>query len=213
MIINKDTALKIAEHLLQIKAIKLQPNQPFQWASGWISPIYCDNRKTLSYPKIRTYIRQQLVNAIQENFSEPDYIAGVATGGIAQGVLVAQDLGLPFVYVRSETKGHGLKNQIEGDISSGHSVVVVEDLISTGGSSLNAVKALKNIGCDVKGLVSIFDYGFKIAEENFKAEKCPFFSLSNYASLLEKAADSGYINEKDIDSLKQWNESPQDWGK
>ncbi|NUM50626.1 MAG: orotate phosphoribosyltransferase [Flavobacteriales bacterium] len=213
MIINKDTALKIAEHLLQIKAIKLQPNQPFQWASGWISPIYCDNRKTLSYPKIRTYIRQQLVNAIQENFSEPDYIAGVATGGIAQGVLVAQDLGLPFVYVRSEMKGHGLKNQIEGDISSGQSVVVIEDLISTGGSSLNAVKALKNIGCDVKGLVSIFDYGFKIAEENFKSEKCSFFSLSNYASLLEKAADSGYINEKDIDSLKQWNESPQDWGK
>jgi len=212
MIVNKDTALKIAEHLLQIKAIKLQPNQPFQWASGWLSPIYCDNRKTLSYPKIRTYIRQQLVNTIQEKFGEPDYIAGVATGGIAQGVLVAQDLGLPFIYIRPESKGHGLKNQIEGDIISGQSVILIEDLISTGGSSLNAVKALKDFGCEVKGLVSIFDYGFKIAENNFKNEKCTYFSLSNYASLLEKAVESGYINDKEIESLKNWNENPQGWG-
>ncbi len=213
MIVNKDTALKIAEHLLRIKAIKIQPTSPFNWASGWISPIYCDNRKTLSYPQVRTYIRQQLVHAIHENIGEPEYIAGVATGGIAQGALVAQDMGLPFVYVRTEAKGHGMKNQIEGDIDSGRSVVLIEDLVSTGGSSLQAVKALKEKGCDVKGLIAIFDYGFTEAEERFKKEKCPLFSLSAYPVLIEKALETGYIKESEVESLQQWRENPASWGK
>src|ERR1700741_4401829 len=154
-----DAAYKIAEYLLQIKAVKLQPDQPFTWASGWKSPIYCDNRKTLSYPAIRTYIRQEFVNAINKDFAKPDVIAGVATGGIAQGALIAQELGLPFVYVRSEAKKHGLTNMIEGDVQKGQSVVVIEDLISTGGSSLKAVEALRERGCVVKGMAAIFTYG------------------------------------------------------
>ena len=155
-----DAAHKVAEFLLQIKAIKLQPEQPFTWASGWKSPIYCDNRKTLSYPQIRTYIRQQYVNVINEQFGKPDVIAGVATGGIAQGALIAQDMGLPFVYVRSEAKKHGLTNMVEGVVEKDQSVVVIEDLISTGGSSIKAVDALREKGCNVKGMVAIFTYGF-----------------------------------------------------
>ena len=168
MILNNDRALKVAEFLLQIKAIKLQPTNPFTWASGWKSPIYCDNRKTLSYPAIRTFIRQAYAEVILEKYGKPDFIAGVATGGIAQGALVAQELGIPFVYVRSTAKGHGLTNQIEGDFEAGQKVVVIEDLISTGGSSLKAVEALRNAGCEVKGLVAIFTYDFDVAKENFK---------------------------------------------
>ena len=158
-----DAAHKVAEFLLQIKAIKLQPEQPFTWASGWKSPIYCDNRKTLSYPQIRTFIRQQYVNVINEKFGKPDVIAGVATGGIAQGALIAQDMGLPFVYVRSEAKKHGLTNMVEGVVEKDQSVVVIEDLISTGGSSIKAVDALREQGCNVKGMVAIFTYGFEEA--------------------------------------------------
>lgn len=210
---NNDSALKIAEFLLQIKAVKLQPNQPFTWASGWKSPIYCDNRKTLSYPKIRTFIRQEFVNSIIEKFGKPDVIAGVATGGIAQGALVAQELGLPFVYVRSEAKSHGLTNQVEGVIEKGQSVVVIEDLISTGGSSLKAVDALRKEGCEVKGMAAIFTYGFKTAEENFKAAKCDVVTLCDYDTLIQQAIASGYVNQSDLASLQSWREEPSAWGK
>jgi orotate phosphoribosyltransferase len=210
---NEESALKIAEFLLQIKAIKLQPNKPFTWASGWQSPIYCDNRITLSYPKIRTYIRQQFVNTINDTFGKPDVIAGVATGGIAQGALVAQDLGLPFVYVRSEAKKHGLSNMIEGVIEKGQSVIVIEDLISTGGSSLKAVEALKKSGAIVKGMVAIFSYNFKIANDNFKKAKCEFHTLSNYDHLIKQALKSNYISENDLQSLNEWRENPAEWKK
>lgn len=211
MILNKDRALKVAEFLLQIKAVKLQPNQPFTWASGWASPIYCDNRKTLSFPAIRTYIRQGYAEAILEKFGKPDVIAGVATGGIAQGALVAQELGVPFIYVRSTPKGHGLGNQIEGHFEKGQKVVVIEDLISTGGSSLEAVRALRDAGCEVKGLVAIFSYGFDIAIENFTAAECPFVTLTDYDHLIDTALKLEYVNETDINSLKKWKESPATW--
>lgn len=213
MKLNKEVALKTAEFLLQIKAIKLDNSNPFTWASGWKSPIYCDNRKTLSYPQIRNNIRQELVNIINEEFGDVDVIAGVATAGIAQGVLVAQDLGKPFVYVRSSSKDHGLENKIEGDVNSGQSVVVVEDLVSTGGSSLNAVKALEEAGCKVKGMVAIFTYGFKTAEDNFKKAKCKLFTLSNYETLIKQALETGYIKESDVSSLNKWREDPANWGK
>ncbi|HET6243992.1 MAG: orotate phosphoribosyltransferase [Bacteroidetes bacterium] len=213
MSLYEDSAIKISEFLLQIKAIKLQPSNPFTWASGWKSPIYCDNRKTLSYPQIRTYIRQQLVNAIIEEFGKPDVIAGVATAGIAQGVLVAQEMGLPFVYVRSEAKSHGMTNQIEGVIEPGQSVVVIEDLISTGMSSLKAVEALRANGCEVKGLAAIFSYGFNIAEENFLAHKCKYVVLSNYDFLIEQAKELSHISKDDLVSLKEWRENPQNWKK
>ena len=187
MILNNDRALKVAEFLLQIKAIKLQPANPYTWASGWKSPIYCDNRKTLSYPAIRTFIRQAYAEVILEKYGKPDFIAGVATGGIAQGALVAQELGIPFVYVRSTSKGHGLGNQIEGDFEAGQKVVVIEDLISTGGSSLQAVDALRKAGCEVKGLVAIFTYDFEVARENFKNANCPYETLTNYDFLMEQA--------------------------
>ena len=212
MKINDDSALKVAEFLLQIKAIKLQPNKPFTWASGWKSPIYCDNRVTLSYPKVRTYIRQEFVNSITENFGKPDVIAGVATGGIAQGALIAHELGLPFIYVRSEAKKHGMTNMIEGVVEKGQSVVVIEDLISTGGSSLKAVEALREAGCDVKGMCSIFTYGFKTASDNFKKAKCKVYSLSNYETLIKQALKSNYITETDLQSLKEWRENPAEWG-
>lgn len=213
MILNDESALKVAEFLLQIKAIKLQPAKPFTWASGWKSPIYCDNRVTLSYPKVRTYIRQQFVNAINEKYAKPDVIAGVATGGIAQGALVAQELGLPFVYIRSEAKKHGLSNMIEGVVEKGQSVVVIEDLISTGGSSLKAVEALRNAGCEVKGMAAIFTYGFKTAEDNFKAAKCKLLTLSNYETLVKQALQSKYITEKDLKSLQEWRLNPAEWSK
>ena len=211
MILNNDRALKVAEFLLQIKAIKLQPTNPFTWASGWKSPIYCDNRKTLSYPAIRTFIRQAYCEAILEKYGKPDFIAGVATGGIAQGALVAQELGIPFVYVRSTPKGHGLGNQIEGDFEKGQKVVVIEDLISTGGSSLQAVDALREAGCEVKGLVAIFTYDFDVAKENFKKAKCPFQTLTNYDFLIEQAIRKEYINDSDLDSLQAWRANPSIW--
>ncbi|MCD4747382.1 MAG: orotate phosphoribosyltransferase [Bacteroidales bacterium] len=209
----KNTALSISDFLLQIKAIKLNVAKPFTWASGLKSPIYCDNRITLSFPKIRNYIRQQFEEIINEKFGSVDVIAGVATGAIAHGVLVAQQLGLPFVYIRSSEKKHGLTNKIEGVVESGQSVIVIEDLISTGKSSLNAVTALRDKGCNVKGMLAIFSYNLKIAEENFKKAKCSLFTLSDYETLIHKAAESNYIKEADLKSLAKWRENPEKWGK
>lgn len=203
---------QVAEFLLQIKAIKLQPNNPFTWASGWKSPIYCDNRITLSHPTIRTYIRQQLTLLIQETFGPVGCIAGVATAGIPQGVLVAQDLGLPFIYVRAKAKEHGTGSLIEGDDLTGKRVVVIEDLISTGKSSLQAVDALRAAGYDVAGLAAIFSYGFKVADENFKKANCPFVTLSNYNALIKYAGANQYIASADVDILKKWRENPSEWG-
>ena len=211
MILNDETALKVAEFLLQIKAIVLKPNDPFTWASGWKSPIYCDNRKTLSYPKIRNYIRQELVAAIREQFGKPDVIVGVATGGIAQGALVAQELSLPFAYVRASAKNHGMTNLIEGVIEEGQSVVVIEDLVSTGGSSLKAVEALREAGCDVKGMAAIFTYDFQTAKQNFKNHKCDLVTLSDYNYLIQQAAESNVVSEQDLDSLKHWRLNPSEW--
>ncbi len=207
-----DPALKVAEFLLQIKAVKLSPKKPYSWASGWKSPIYCDNRKTLSYPAVRTFIRQQFVQAINTEFGRPDIIAGVATGGIAHGALVAHDMGLPFLYVRSDTKGHGLQNQVEGDLTVGRSVVVVEDLVSTGKSSLNAVQALRDAGLEVKGMVSIFTYGFDEATKAFAKNKVLLHSLTNYSVLLDQALRSDYITEKDLLPLNEWRKDPAGWG-
>lgn len=208
---TNDTALKVAEFLLQIKAIKLNNAEPFTWASGWKSPIYCDNRKTLSYPPIRTYIRQIFVEKIREKYGTPDVIAGVATGGIALAALIAQEMELPMIYVRSSSKGHGLQNQIEGVLEKGQKVVVIEDLISTGMSSLKAVEALRTTGADVVGMVAIFTYGFEIAESNFKAYKCPLVTLTNYESLLEVAVETSYIKKHEISSLKDWRTNPSIW--
>lgn len=213
MIYNKEIADKTAESLLQIKAIKLQPANPFTWASGWNSPIYCDNRKTLSYPQIRTFVRQQFVDIIEANFSNVDVIAGVATGGIALGVLVAQELGLPFVYVRSSAKSHGMQNLIEGELDEGKKVVVIEDLVSTGGSSLKAVEAIRANNCEVLGMTAIFTYGFNIAKNNFDEHDCKLITLSNYESLINVAAQSNYIAEKDIESLSKWRTAPEKWNK
>ena len=210
---NTEIENQVADFLLQIKAIKLQPNNPFTWASGWKSPIYCDNRITLSHPSIRTYIRQQLTSSIQEKFGPVGCIAGVATAGIPQGALVAQELGLPFIYVRAKPKEHGTGNLIEGDVLTGKRVVVVEDLISTGKSSLQAVEALREAGYDVAGLAAIFTYGFDVAAENFKKANCPYVTLSNYEALIKYAAENQYIAEKDIEILSQWREDPAAWGK
>lgn len=212
MITDIDNATKIAEYLLQIKAVKLQPNDPFTWSSGWKSPIYCDNRKTLSYPNVRTFIRQSFTQQILEEYGKPDLIAGVATGGIAHGVLVAQELGIPFIYVRSSPKGHGLGNMIEGDYTEDHNVVVIEDLISTGGSSLKAVEALREAKLNVKGVVAIFSYGFNKAKQSFKEANCSLKVLSNYEVLIEKALEQGAISKSDIDSLREWRLSPESWG-
>lgn len=212
MILNEDKALKVAEFLLQIKAVKLNPKTPFTWASGIKSPIYCDNRVTLSYPAIRTFIRQAYAESILEHFGKPDVIAGVATGGIAQGALVAQELGLPFIYVRSSAKAHGMGNQVEGYFEKGQKVVVIEDLISTGGSSLVAVEALRDAGLDVKGLIAIFTYGFDMAVENFTKAECPFTTLSNYDYLLKKAVADNLISTSDVKSLQDWRSNPKEWG-
>ncbi len=209
---NEEIAKNVSEYLLQIKAIKLDVANPFTWASGIKSPIYCDNRLTLSYPSIRTYIRQQFVQVISEHFGTPDIIAGVATGAIAQGALVAQEMGLPFVYIRSSQKAHGLTNQIEGKIEEGQTVVVVEDLVSTGKSSLNAVTALREAGCAVKGMAAIFTYNLPIAKENFEKEKCELVTLSSYDVLIRKAVESNYISDSDIHKLVKWKENPQEWG-
>jgi orotate phosphoribosyltransferase len=210
---NRETAAKVAQFLLQAQAVKLQPTTPFTWASGWKSPIYCDNRVTLSYPNIRTYIRQHLAKVIVEKFGKPDVIAGVATGAIAQGALVAEELGLPFVYVRSAPKDHGLSNLIEGRLEKGQSVVVVEDLISTGGSSLKAVEAIRSASAEVKGMAAIFTYGFPIATEAFKKAKCPLITLSDYDQMIKTALDGNLVLEKDLADLKNWRENPSEWGK
>ncbi len=206
-----DEAAILAGFLLQIKAIKLNPSKPFIWASGLKSPIYCDNRITLSYPKIRTHIRQQFVQAILDRYEKPDIIIGVATGGIAQGALVAQELGLPFAYVRSEKKSHGMNNQIEGVIEKGQSAVVIEDLVSTGGSSLKAVEALREREIEVKGMMAIFTYGLHKAAENFKKLNCELTTLTDYESLIRKASEDNYIVENDLQSLIQWRLNPEDW--
>lgn len=211
MILNKDKALKIADFLLQIKAVKLQPSEPFTWASGWKSPIYCDNRKTLSYPKIRTAIRQTFAEQIAEKYSNIDVIVGVATGGIAIGALVAEEMGLPFIYVRSSAKGHGLGNQVEGAYTEGQRVVVIEDLISTGGSSLKAIEALREANLQVLGLAAIFTYGFDQAVQNFEKADCEFFTLSDYDHLIEQAENTNYISETDVSSLQEWKVNPENW--
>ena len=211
MIFNKEIARKTAEVLLQVNAIKLSPSEPFTWASGWKSPIYCDNRIILSFPPIRNYIREIMGKEIEKLYGKPDVIAGVATGAIGIGILVAEYLGLPFIYVRPEAKGHGRQNQIEGFVQKGQNVVVVEDLISTGKSSLNAVKALKEAEVHVKGMVAIFSYGFEVATENFKKENITLHTLSNYESLLEQALATNYIAQKELETLSVWNSNPSEW--
>jgi len=203
MILEKNTASKVAEYLLQIKAVKLNVEEPFTWASGIKSPIYCDNRTILSYPVVRTYIRQQLAELTIEAYGKPDIIAGVATGGIAHGALVAQELNIPFAYVRSAAKGHGLQNKIEGVMEKGRTVVLIEDLISTGGSSIQAVNAVKEYGNQVKGVVSIMDYGFQKAEHNFK-DVCSYYSLCNFDVLIETALEKQFITKENYDSLLKW---------
>jgi len=211
MILDKDIAKKTAEALLQINAIKLQPSNPFTWASGWKSPIYCDNRITLSFPQVRTFLRQQLATQIIEAYGKPDVIAGVATGAIAIGALVAEELGVPFVYVRPEAKKHGRQNQIEGFLDTGKNVVVVEDLISTGGSSLKAVEALKTHGVTVKGMIALFTYGFDVASKNFEDANVTLYTLSNYDNLIEQAAETNYISTEEIRTLREWRENPSEW--
>ena len=211
MIFDKNTAKKTAELLLQIKAIKLNPDNPFTWASGWKSPIYCDNRITLSFVAIRNFLRQNLAKIIQEKYGKPDVIAGVATGAIAIGVLVAEELGVPFIYVRPEPKKHGRKNQIEGYLEKGQNVVVVEDLISTGKSSLNAVKALEEEDVNVKGMVAIFSYGFDFATKNFKDNNIELTTLSDYNHLLEQAIETNYIKQNELKTLENWCKNPDKW--
>ena len=208
----ESSAKKIAEYLLQIKAIKLQPSNPFTWASGWKSPIYCDNRKTLSFPEVRSYIRDSFASMVMELYPQAGMIAGVATGAIAHGALTADKLGLPFIYVRSGAKEHGFGNQIEGYFEPGQKVVVIEDLISTGGSSLGAVKALKEAGCDVLGMIAIFTYEFKKASDRFAAENCALHTLSNYSVLVDTAVKTGYIGQTEVETLKKWRVDPSIWG-
>ena len=208
----KETAKIVAKKLLEINAIKLNVENPFSWASGWKSPIYCDNRLSLSYPEVRTYIKNQLANTIKENFNEVEAIAGVATAGIPQGALVADALNIPFIYVRSKPKSHGMENLIEGKITAGQKVVVIEDLVSTGGSSLTAIEALKKSEFSVLGMVSIFTYGFPIAKENFTKEKVKLISLSSYTELIEEALKLNYVTQEQISDLKKWRENPAAWG-
>jgi len=211
MIFDKNTAKKTAELLLQIKAIKLSPNRPFTWASGWKSPIYCDNRITLSYPHIRNFLYKNLAKAVYSKYGKPDVIAGVATGAIAIGVLVAKELGLPFVYVRPEAKKHGRKNQIEGFLEKGQNVLVVEDLISTGKSSLHAVQALIDADANIKGMIAIFNYGFETAIQNFKLANINLTCLCDYQTLIAQALVTNYIREKDLNTLNQWRLNPSNW--
>src|SRR5574344_357625 len=202
-----------AEKLLNVKAIKLQPANPFTWASGWKSPIYCDNRKTLSFPDLRTFVKIELCHAIQENFPEAEAVAGVATGAIAQGALVADHLGKPFVYVRSKPKDHGMGNLIEGELPKGAKVVVVEDLISTGGSSLQAVEAIRQAGCEVVGMVASYTYGFPIAEQAFANAGVKLVTLTDYENVVAEALETGYISNADVDLLHEWRKDPANWKK
>ncbi|PHX62380.1 MAG: orotate phosphoribosyltransferase [Flavobacteriales bacterium] len=213
MIFNNNTAQKTAELLLQINAIKLETKNHFTWASGWKSPIYCDNRVILSFPAVRNYIRDEFVKQIEAKFGRPDVIAGVATGAIGIGILVAEAMGLPFVYVRPEAKKHGRQNQVEGFLQKGQTVIVVEDLISTGGSSLMAVEALRNEGANVKGMAAIFTYGFPISEEKIAEAKLDVYTLSNYENLIEKAVEKKYVSEEELETLQSWNSNPSEWGK
>jgi orotate phosphoribosyltransferase len=209
----KQLSKQVAEKLLQIKAIKLEPANHFTWASGWYSPIYCDNRKTLSYPDVRTFVKDSFVKVINENFKDFDTIAGVATGAIAQGVLVADALNKPFVYVRSQAKDHGMGNQIEGVVEKGQKVLVIEDLISTGGSSLSAVRTLRDADCEVAGMVAIFTYNFQKAIDAFNNENVKLLTLSNYDALIERATEIGYVSEADLTLLKEWRLDPGNWKK
>jgi len=213
MISDIEIGKQVAKTLLQRNAIILQAENPFTWASGWKSPVYCDNRKILSFPESRTFIRQSLASVIQKKYGSSNLIAGVATGAIAYGALVAEEMGLPFIYVRSRKKGHGEQNMIEGTYTSGQSVIVIEDLISSGKSSLEAVDALQEEGLNVKGLISIFTYGFDTATKNFKKADCEFISLCNYSTLLQEAVKQEYINKKDLETLEKWRENPSKWGK
>ena len=213
MIYDIDIAKQVAKSLLQIKAIILQPNNPFKWAAGWNSPIYCDNRKTLSYPEIRTFIRTSLASAINNHYKGANVIAGVATAGIPHGALVAEELGLPFIYVRSKAKEHGKRNQIEGHFEKGQSVVLIEDLISSGKSSLDAVSALREAGMNVKGLVSIFTYGFEAAKQNFMNANCDFVSLCDYENMLPQALETNYITKSELPLLQEWRKDPSIWEK
>lgn len=210
---SEDIALQVAKLLLETKAVKLSPEKPFHWASGWHSPIYCDNRVTLSFPKVRTYIRQQLAELIGRQLGAVDIVAGVATAGIPQGALVAEALGLPFIYVRSSPKSHGMGNQIEGVVQPGASVVLVEDLISTGGSSLKAAEAVEAAGMKVRAIISIFTYGFPLAAEQFMAAKVASFSLTDYTTLLKVAEEERYIQAADQEKLNAWREAPDLWGR
>lgn len=207
---SKNNAAKVADFLLQINAVKLQPSNPFKWASGWNSPIYCDNRKILAYPKIREFIKNEFISLIKE-FVTPTCIAGVATGGIAIGAIVAEELGLPFCYVRSESKSHGMKNNIEGDLKLEDKVFVIEDLISSGKSSIKAVRDLKEFGVEITGLGAIFTYGFEVSENNFSEESCSFKTLSNYSVLLETALKNNYISNEELETLVKWRNSPSTW--
>lgn len=209
----EDLRKTFAGKLLGIKAIKLQPNDPFTWASGWKSPFYCDNRKTLSYHDVRSFVKLELVHAILANFPEATAVAGVATGAIAQGALVAEELAMPYAYVRPKPKDHGMKNQIEGELSEGSKVVVVEDLISTGGSSLKAVAALREAGFEVVGMVASYTYGFPVAEEAFKEANVQLVTLTDYQSVVEKALETGYINKEDVPMLDEWRKDPANWKK
>lgn len=211
MVLDKDTAKKTAELLLQINAIKLNPENPFTWASGWKSPIYCDNRILLSYPPIRNYVRQEMARQVEKLYGKPDVIAGVATGAIGMGILVAEQLGLPFIYVRPEPKSHGRQNQIEGHLEPHQSVVVIEDLISTGKSSLNAVNALRDAGAQVKGMIAIFSYGFDVAEANFSEADMPLNTLGNYQTLMELALEKGFISDEQQQLLMEWRKAPSQW--
>jgi orotate phosphoribosyltransferase len=207
----KSLEKSVAEKLLKIKAVKLQPNNPFIWASGWNSPIYCDNRKTLSYPQIRSYIKIEIARLILEMYPEVEVIAGVATGAIAQAALVADALGLPFVYIRPTPKDHGLENMIEGDLRPKQKVVVIEDLISTGGSSLKAVEAIRNDGSEVLGMVAIFTYGFPVADQKFKKAKVKLTTLCTYDAVLSEALATNYISVDDIETLQEWRQNPSTW--
>ena len=202
-----------ASRLLRVKAIKLQPNNPFTWASGWLSPFYCDNRKTLSYPELRNYVKLELVHKVLECFPEAEVVAGVATGAIAQGALVADELNLPFVYVRSKPKDHGLENLIEGDLKPGMKVVVIEDLISTGGSSLKAVEAIRSNACEVIGMVASYTYGFPVAENAFREANVRLETLTDYEHVVAEALATGYISEHDVEVLHDWRQAPYKWKK
>lgn len=210
---SNTTSAIIAGRLMDIKAIKLQPNEPFTWASGWKSPIYCDNRKALSYADVRTFIKCAFADLARQKYADVDVVAGVATGAIAQGALVADLLGKPFIYVRSAPKDHGLANLIEGDLKAGQKVLVIEDLISTGGSSLKAVVALRDAGAEVLGMLAIFTYGFPVAANAFKEANVQLDTLSNYDDLIAEAVTRGYVSESDIEALKQWRQDPANWRK